>query len=86
MSQNVFAADLVVHGVGSDSRLLLSISRGLCFCRLREAEAYLATEMTFIERYVHGVPDLVGQLRLALPGVHRLCESESGDEHHHWEN
>ncbi len=94
MSQDVFAADLVVRGVEAIAGFCLrfrvfSISRGLCFSdnlinlnrqgRLREAEAYLATKMTFIERYAHGVPDLVGQLRLALPAVHRLWrERERG--------
>jgi hypothetical protein len=42
--------------------------------RLREAEAYLAREMKFFERYAYGVPEvapLLTELRLALPAVHR---------------
>ncbi len=42
--------------------------------RLREAEAELAREMKFFDRYAHGIPEaasLLTELRLALPAVHR---------------
>ena len=53
--------------------MVVALAMTLSACS-REAEAHLAREMKFMERYAHGVPDaapLLAELRLALPTVHR---------------